>query len=240
MLYSPQNLPANDNLNRFAYSIAVKDEMFIQKGKMIAYYGALRFEAVGSGMLDILVKEAFNAPMYVHNYVVVTGAGSLIVADNCFDIASFDLADATFTIKASHCLGFTKGLRAQESTLPGYLTLVGTGTLLASSNGPVHFLEPPCRADEQAVVGWADLPSPSYCYDYAHVTNVLNAVGALSGITLSGEEKQLDFHGQGTVLIQSSEGGGGGLLQSIKSQMTGLAPDQLQDLSQSIATRLKG
>ena len=75
----------------------------------------------------------------------------------------------------------------------------------ASSNGPVHFLALPCRVDEQAVLGWADCPSPSYHYDYAHVQGWASAAGALTGFTLSGEEKQIDFTGAGTVLVQSSE-----------------------------------
>ena len=53
--------------------------------------------------------------------------------------------------------------------------------MIASSNGPVHFLELPCRVDEQAVLGWADCPSPSYHYDYAHVQGWASAAGALYG-----------------------------------------------------------
>jgi uncharacterized protein (AIM24 family) len=109
------------------------------------------------------------------------------------------------TIKASHLLGFTKDIVCQESTMAGFLTLMGTGKILASSNGPVHFLDLPCRVDVQAVLGWADCPSPSYRYDYAHVNSLLSLVGAVTGLTLSAEEKQIDFSGQGTVLIQSSE-----------------------------------
>lgn len=204
-VYSPLNLPKNDNINRFSYCIDVTDHMFIQKGKMIAYYGSLKFEALGSSLLDILVKQAFNSPMYVNNYICVQGRGQLILGDLGRDIAGYDLDNANLTVQADHLLGFQSTLRCQESTLPGYLTLIGTGRILASSNGPVHFMELPCRADPEAVLGWADCPSPSYHYDYTHVINVISAAGALTGITLSGEEKQVDFFGQGTVLVQSSE-----------------------------------
>ena len=44
MIHTYENLPAHDNLNSYSYCIDVRKEMFIQKGKMIAYYGSLRFE----------------------------------------------------------------------------------------------------------------------------------------------------------------------------------------------------
>jgi uncharacterized protein (AIM24 family) len=185
--------------------VDVQEEIFIRKGKMIAFYGQLQFEALGSSLLDILIKQTFNAPLYINHFIVARGQGQLIIGDNGNDIASYDLDDANMTIKASHLLGFTRNIVCQESTMPGFLTLIGTGKIFASSNGPVHFLDLPCRVDPNAVLGWADCPSPSYRYDYSHVAGVISMVGAVSGITLSGEEKQIDFSGQGTVLIQSSE-----------------------------------
>lgn len=205
MIYNYESLPENDNLNRFSYSINVKKQLFIQKGKMIAYYGSLRFETIGRNILDILVQESFNAPLYLDNFVIVTGAGKLILGDRSRDIASYALEDAHFTVKRSHVLGFESTLICQQSTLYGYLTFLGTGQLIASSNGPVHFLEAPARVDPEAILGWADLPSPSYYYDYEYITGILSSVGSLAGITFSGEERQLNFVGKGTVLIQSSE-----------------------------------
>ncbi|MEI6206762.1 MAG: AIM24 family protein [Desulfuromonadales bacterium] len=206
-IYNPGNLPKNDNLNRFAFVVDVEEEIFIRKGKMIAYYGQLQFEALGSSLLDILIKQTFNAPLYINHFIVSRGHGQLILGDNGNDIACYDLDDANMTIKASHLLGFTRNIVCQESTMHGFLTLIGSGKIIASSNGPVHFLELPCRVDPQSVLGWADCPSPSYRYDYGHVAGLVSMVGAVSGITLSGEEKQIDFSGQGTVLIQSSEPG---------------------------------
>ena len=203
--YNPYNLPKDDNLNRFAFVVNVEEEIFIRKGKMIAYYGQLQFESLGSTVIDILIKDAFNAPAYINHFIIAKGHGQLILGDNGNDIASYDLDNANMTIKASHLLGFTKEIVCQESTMAGFLTLLGTGKILASSNGHVHFLDLPCRVDVQAVLGWADCPSPSYRYDYGHVNSLLSLVGAVTGLTLSAEEKQIDFSGQGTVLIQSSE-----------------------------------
>jgi uncharacterized protein (AIM24 family) len=240
-IYNPSNLPKNDNLSRFAFVVDVADEIFIRKGKMIAFYGQLQFESLGSSLLDILVKESFNSPLYINNFIVAKGRGQLILGDNGNDIACYDLEDANMTIKASHLLGFSKNIICQESTMPGFLTLMGNGKLIASSNGPVHFLDLPCRVDEQAILGWADCPSPSYRYDYAHVTNVLSAVGALTNITLSGEEKQIDFSGQGTVLIQSSEFGlnDSSALAHIMSQLPFLNKSELNSLNGFVAQNLK-
>lgn len=240
MIYTYENLPTDDNLNRYSYCIEVRKQMFIQKGKMIAYYGSLRFESLGSSLLDILVQEAFNAPLYINDFVVVTGSGKLILGDNANDIASYDLEKAHLTVKSSHVLAFESTLTCQESTLPNYLTFLGTGKFIASSNGPVYFMEPPARVDEQALLGWADAPTPSYHYDYQHARGALTTVGAATGITLSGEEKQIDFTGEGTVLVQSSEAGliGRSALQSIIGQVSGLSQYELQQLAQAISTRL--
>ncbi|MDP2304674.1 MAG: AIM24 family protein [Pseudomonadota bacterium] len=240
MRFNQQSLPSDDNLNRFAFCTDVKGDMVIRRGKMIACYGQLRFEALGSSVLDLGVRRSFNAPAYVNDFMGVTGQGKLILGDNGNDIAAYLVEDATFTLKADHVLGFQTSLKCQESTLPGYVTLIGSGRLIASSNGPVVFMEPPCRVDEDAILGWADLPSPSYRYDYAYVQGILGAVGAMAGMTRSGEERQLDFIGKGTVLVQSSEEGLAGRsgLASVIAQISGLHQNELAQLSQAIAGRM--
>jgi uncharacterized protein (AIM24 family) len=203
--YNRDTLPQSDNINRYSFSVEVTTEWFLKRGKMIAYYGHLSFQSIGSDVLDILVKEAFNAPQSINDYIVVEGQGKLILADNRRDLAGFDLDDANMTIQAKHLIAFSPTLTCQESLLSGYLTLIGTGHLIASSNGPVHFLASPVRVDQDALVAWADIPTPSYYYDYHHAESLLGGLGALSGMTLSGEEKQINFVGEGTVLLQSLE-----------------------------------
>jgi uncharacterized protein (AIM24 family) len=240
-IYNPDTLPKNDNLNRFAFVVDVKEQMFIRKGKMIAFYGNLSFEAMGNSVLDILVRHAFNAPKYIHDFVVAQGQGQLLLGDNGNDLACYDLDQANMTIRAKNLLGFSKDVICQESTLPGFLTMIGSGKVIASSNGPVHFLELPCRVDEQAVLGWADCPSPSYRYDYEHVKGWASAAGALTGFTLSGEEKQVDFTGNGTVLIQSSEldVNGSSTLMNLLAQLPMLGRNELTQLSLSAQQRIK-
>lgn len=241
MTFNARTLPSNDNVNPYAFCVDVSGEMFIQKGKMIAYYGSLRFEAISAGPYDALIRQSFNSPLYANDFVVVTGHGKLILGDRGYNISSFDLEDGNLTVRSPNVLGFDPSLVCQESTVPGYLTLLGTGKFLASSNGEVHFLEPPVRVDEDALLGWADMPSPSYRYDYSYMRGMFGMVRGMVSNRTTGEERQLDFTGQGTVLIQSSEAalGGAADLEEVVARSSSLGQNELQQLLGNIQQRLQ-
>jgi hypothetical protein len=78
-IYNPDTLPKNDNLNRFAYVIDVKEQIFIRKGKMIAFMASCASKPWAAACSTI-VRNAFNAPKYVHHFVVAQGQGQLILA----------------------------------------------------------------------------------------------------------------------------------------------------------------
>lgn len=240
--YNPATLPSNDNINPYAFCVDVVKDYIVRKGKMIAYYGNLRFEALGSSVLEILTAESFNSPTYGGDYIVATGRGQLLLGDQGNDINSYDLENANMTLKAQNLLGFEPTLVCQECVIPGYLTLLGTGKILASSNGMVHFMEPPVRVDPEALVGWADCPTPAYYHDYAYVRHFLGLAASAMGLTSSGEERQIDFTGQGTVLVQSSEKNlqGRSMLTNILGQVTGLHKNELERLRDVVQQRLTG
>jgi uncharacterized protein (AIM24 family) len=240
MRFNMQSLPADDNINRFAYSTEVRGDTIVRKGKMVAAYGNLRFESVGTG--GGMLGNAFNAKAHLHDFMMVTGQGKLVLGDNGNDIASFNVEDATFTLKVEHVLGFATTLKCQESTVAGYVTLIGSGRLLASSNGPVIFLEPPARVDPEAVLGWADMPSPSYRYDLAYIRGFMDRVGAAVGVSSSGEERQLDFVGKGTILVQSSEAalGGRSSVDSLLAQASGMHQQEIMQLTAGLSALLGG
>lgn len=237
--HNPSTLPVNDNINPYAFCVDLNGEWFIQKGKMIAYYGQLRFEALTAvSSMAAMVASRFSSPLYVRDWVVATGHGTLILGDRGYDLNSFTLDDGNLTIRAANLLGFETGLELNQSIVPGYLTLIGTGTFLASSNGAVIFLEPPVRVDPQALVGWADCPSPSVHYDTRWMRGFLGALQGQVGRE-SGEERQFDFTGAGTVLMQSSETvrEDPALLRSIQAQAEQLTQAQMQRLGQSLIQR---
>jgi uncharacterized protein (AIM24 family) len=136
--------------------------------------------------------------------VVADGQGHLILGDRGYDINSYDLDDGNLTIRAANLLAFDASLELKQSIVPGFLTLLGTGRFLASSSGPVIFIDPPVRVDPQALVGWADSPAPAHHDDASGMQGVLSAALGDRGLN-SGEERQFDFTGAGTVLLQSSE-----------------------------------
>lgn len=206
MIHDMETLPRDDNINPYAFSVHLDGQWFLQKGKMIAYYGDISFQGVGLGRLDRLVATSFHSPLHAADWVVAEGRGAMVLADRAFDVNSYDLTDGNLTIRAGNLLAFQPSLALKQSIVPGFLTLLGTGKFVAASNGPVVFADPPIRVDPRALVGWADCPSPCHHFDHDYLRGFLGAVRAHTGLGgASGEEHQLEFVGAGTVLLQSSE-----------------------------------
>lgn len=206
VVHDPYTLPSDDNVNPYAFSVDLNGQWFLQKGKMIAYYGQIDFHAIGHGALDRLVAANFHSPLHASDWVVAQGKGKMLLADRAFDINSYDLDEGNLTIRAGNLLAFQPGLALKQSIIPGFLTLIGTGKFVAASNGAVHFVDPPVRVDPQALVGWADCPSPCHHYDHQYMRGVLGGIRALTGVGgTSGEEHQFEFVGAGQVLLQSTE-----------------------------------
>ncbi|MET8676789.1 AIM24 family protein [Streptomyces sp. NPDC004647] len=205
-VHDPHTLPVDDNVNAYTFCVDLKGQWFLQKGKMIAYYGQIDFNGIGHGRLDRLVAGSFHSPLHAADWVVAEGEGKMLLADRAFDVNSFDLEDGNLSIRSGNLLAFQPGLSLKQSIVPGFLTLIGTGKFVAASNGPVVFVEPPIRVDPQALVGWADCPSPCHHYDHQYLRGVLGGVRALTGVGgTSGEEHQFEFVGAGQVLLQSTE-----------------------------------
>ncbi|MFI6695681.1 AIM24 family protein [Streptomyces sp. NPDC050433] len=207
VIHDPTTLPSDDNVNAYTFCVELKgSQWFLQKGKMIAYYGRIDFNGIGHGRLDRLVRSSFHSPLHAADWVVAEGSGKMLLADRAFDVNSFDLENGNLTVRSGNLLAYEPSLALKQSIVPGFLTLIGTGKFVAASNGPVVFMEPPIRVDPQALVGWADCPSPCHHYDHVYMTGVMGGLRAMSGLGgSSGEEHQFEFVGAGTVLLQSSE-----------------------------------
>ncbi|MQS14060.1 AIM24 family protein [Streptomyces kaniharaensis] len=206
VVYDAHNLPVDDNVNPYTFSVDLNGSYFLQKGKMIAYYGDITFQGVGAGVIDRVLGQHFNSPMHAADWVVARGRGKLLLADRAFDLNSYDLDDGNLTVRSGNLLAFDPALRLKQSIIPGFLTLIGTGRFVAASNGPVHFVDPPVRVDPQALVGWADCPAPCHHYDHEYLHGVIGGIRRLTGLGgASGEEHQFEFIGAGQVLLQSTE-----------------------------------
>ncbi|MFG2223479.1 AIM24 family protein [Streptomyces sp. NPDC048644] len=206
VIHDVHTLPGNDNVNPYSFSVDLQGQWFLQKGKMIAYYGRIEFHGIGHGRLDRLISTSFHSPLHAADWVVAEGQGKMLLADRAFDVNSYDLDEGNLTIRSGNLLAFQPSLSLKQSIIPGFLTLIGTGTFVAASNGPVVFAEPPIRVDPQALVGWADCPSPCHHYDHRYLRGFLGELRARTGIGgASGEEHQFEFVGAGTVLLQSTE-----------------------------------
>ncbi|MGW1891079.1 AIM24 family protein [Streptomyces sp. NPDC002004] len=223
VVFDPTTLPSDDNVNPYTFCVdlgAGGGRWFLQKGKMIAFYGEMAFNGIGHGPLQSLVRSSFHSPLHASDWVVAEGRGKMLLADRAFDVNSYDLDDGNLTIRSGNLLAFQPTLALKQSIVPGFLTLIGTGKFVAASNGPVVFMEPPIRVDPQALVGWADCPSPCHHYDHGYLTGVLGGLRAMTGLGgASGEEHQFEFVGAGTVLLQSTE-------DLLPNQATGAVPDQ--------------
>lgn len=247
-VFNPMTLPQADNIpdNPYAYCIELAGNRpwFLAKGAMIAYYGQIQFVAVRtrglSQHLMAMVSQKFSSPLYAQDWVVTEGQGKLIVGDRGHDINSYDLEDGNLTIRAANLLAFDSGLALNQSIVPGFVTLVGTGTFLASSSGEVMFAEPPLRVDPEALLGWADCPTPSHHYDAGWMQGFLGGAIATFGGN-SGEERQFDFTGAGTVLIQSSEKvrSDRDVVTMVESQLSLIGQGGLQRLANSIQHRMQ-
>lgn len=245
VVLNPSHLVGSDNVpgNGYAYCIDLQSPWFLSKGAMIAYYGQIQFTALTHGLqgqLLHMVAQQFSAPLHLGDYVVAEGYGKLILGDRGYDINSYDLDDGNLTIRAANLLAFEPGLSLNQSIVPGFLTLIGTGKFLASSNGPVIFAEPPLRVDPEALVGWADCPSPSHHFDESWITGYVAAGARMFGVQ-SGEERQFDFTGAGTVLIQSSEKviDDSSVVRVIEGQLPGLTSSGLQRINHAVSSQLQ-
>ena len=163
----------------------------------------------------------------------------MLLGDRGFDLNAYDLEDGNLTIKAGNLLAFEPRLDLKQSIVPGFVTLIGTGKFVASSNGPVIFVEPPFRADPEALLGWADCPSPWVHHDTHWMA--ASMAGMLQGALgrVSGEERQYDFTGSGTILLQSSEipREDPAVLRLVEAQTALLTDGQATSLGQRLVAR---
>src|SRR5215203_6511743 len=196
-------------------------------GSMVAYQGDVSFEHAGSGGLSRMVKKAVSGEGT--KLMKMSGTGEVFLADTAQDIHLLYLENDAITVNGANLLAFDSGIdwdikrvEGASGMMGGGLfntALQGTGWVAIVSDGPPVLLntaDAPTFADPQAAITWASSLQTSIKTDI----KLKNFIGRGSG-----ESVQMQFNGQGWVLVQPSEGrvqaaqagsgGGGGLLGNL-------------------------
>jgi uncharacterized protein (AIM24 family) len=198
-------------------------------GSMVAYQGEVAFEHAGSGGLSRMVKKAVSGEGTT--LMRMSGSGEVFLADTAQDIHLIYLENDAITVNGANLLAFDAGIDWDIKRVEGVsgmmggglfnMALTGTGWVAIISDGPPVLLntgEAPTFADPQAAITWASSVQTSIKTDI----KLKNFIGRGSG-----ESVQMQFNGQGWVLVQPSEGrvqaaqAGGGGSGGILGNLTG-------------------
>jgi uncharacterized protein (AIM24 family) len=175
-------------------------------GSMVAYQGDVNFEYAGSGGMGKFLKKAVTGEGT--KLMKCSGSGEVFLADFAQEIHIVKLENDKLTVNGANLLAFDAGIEWDIKKVEGvsgvlsgglYNTeLSGSGNIAITSDGPPMLLDidgsTPTFADPQAAITWS--------------SGVTTSVKASIGIkTLRGGEMvQMQFGGQGWLLVQPSEG----------------------------------
>ncbi|WP_024497714.1 AIM24 family protein [Gordonia amicalis] len=196
--------------------IGLSGEVMARTGSMVAYQGDLNFEALGSGGLGRMMRQAMTGegvPL-----MKVTGRGDLFLANAASDVHLIDL-DGTdgLTINGANVLAFDSTLRYDIQRVQGAgamsnaglynCVFTGRGRIAITTDGtPVVLnVDAATYADPQAAVAWSSSLRTSV------KSNDSFNLGTLMGRS-TGERFTLAFSGQGFVVVQPSELPPGGFI----------------------------
>jgi uncharacterized protein (AIM24 family) len=177
-------------------------------GSMVAYQGEVKFERAGVGGMARLVKKVATGEGA--KLMKVSGTGEVFLADHAQEVHLVKLADDKITVNSDNLLAFEDGIDWDIRKVEGAsgmlagglfnLELAGTGWVALLSDGPPMLLQlkdDPAFADPQAAITWSSGVKTSVKTD----ANLKTLIGRGSGETI-----QMQFSGDGWLLVQPSEG----------------------------------
>lgn len=187
--------------------VNLNGEVFAKQGSMAAYQGDIDFEFHGGGVARALKKFVTGEDLQL---MKCRGQGDVFLADNGAEIYVVELENEQLTVNSSSLLAFESGLEWNvnriKSGVMGFVagglfntTLTGTGsTALTSWGKPVVLkLDQPTLVDVNCIIAW----TTSLQVD---IKSTFKA-GAFIGRG-SGEAFQMQFSGEGFVVVQPGEG----------------------------------
>jgi uncharacterized protein (AIM24 family) len=177
-------------------------------GTMVAYQGEVKFERAGTGGMARLMKKVATGEGV--DLMKVSGTGEVFLAFHAQEVHLVKLVDDKITVNSSNLLAFEAGIdwdirkvEGASGVLAGglfNLELAGSGWVALLSDGPPILLDvsgEPTFADPQAAITWSSGVKTAVKTD----VNLKTLIGRTSGETL-----QMQFSGDGWVLVQPSEG----------------------------------
>ena len=177
-------------------------------GSMVAYQGEVKFERAGSGGMGRLMKKMATGEGV--KLMTVSGTGEVFLADHAQEVHLVKLNDDRITVNSQNLLAFDAGIdwdirkvEGASGVLAGglfNLELAGSGWVALLSDGPPMLLQlkdDPAYADPQAAITWSSGVKTAVKTD----VNLKTLIGRGSGETL-----QMQFSGDGWLLVQPSEG----------------------------------
>jgi uncharacterized protein (AIM24 family) len=177
-------------------------------GSMVAYQGDVKFERAGTGGMARLMKKVATGEGA--RLMKVSGAGEVFLADHAQEVHLVKLADDKITVNSDNLLAFDAGIDWDIRKVEGAsgmlagglfnLELSGSGWVALLSDGPPMLLQlkdDPAFADPQAAITWSSGVKTAIKTDM----NLKTLIGRGSGETI-----QMQFSGDGWLLVQPSEG----------------------------------
>jgi uncharacterized protein (AIM24 family) len=177
-------------------------------GTMVAYQGEVKFERAGTGGMSRLMKKVATGEGV--DLMKISGTGEVFLAFHAQEVHLVRLEDDKITVNSSNLLAFDAGIdwdirkvEGGSGVLAGglfNLELAGTGWVALLSDGPPMLLQvngEATFADPQAAITWSSGVKTAVKTD----VNLKTLIGRASGETL-----QMQFSGNGWVLVQPSEG----------------------------------
>jgi uncharacterized protein (AIM24 family) len=192
--------------NPYTLDVTVDGQVLAKAGAMVAYTGDVSFtgRASAEGGLTGLLKEAATGegtPV-----MEVEGTGHVYLADQEKKIQLLELdAGESITVNGEDVLAFEPEIDYEISTIDSLagsfaggftnVYLEGPGNIAITTHGDPIVLTPPVTTDPSATVAWSD-STP----DVSVNTNLTDMIGQESG-----ERYQMDFTGDGFVIVQPYE-----------------------------------
>lgn len=192
--------------------VNLMDQVWAKAGSMISYNGEIKFER--EGLLEHGVGRLFKKAMTGEGSALMkaSGRGRLYLADQGKKITIFDLDGESITVNGNDLLAFEpsvdwdiKLMKKVAGMVSGGLfnvTLNGSGRVAVTSHyEPLTLLVKPGESvitDPHATVAWSGHLEPEFRTDISFKTLLGRG---------SGESIQMEFKGEGFVIVQPFEEG---------------------------------